>query len=43
VSSVVVGLLWPVFSATWAFAYAAAWMLASVICSGLLTRRPAMR
>jgi len=38
-SSVVVGVLWTFFSATVGFAYAAAWMLASVVCSRLL-RRP---
>lgn len=37
-SSVVVGLLWAAFSATVGFAYAGAWMLASVVCSRL--RRP---
>ncbi|MGI8681096.1 MAG: MFS transporter [Mycobacteriales bacterium] len=35
-SSVVVGLLWAAFSATVGFAYAAIWMLASVVCSRLL-------
>lgn len=35
-SSVVVGLLWAAFSATVGFAYAGAWMLASVVCSRLL-------
>lgn len=35
-SSLVVGLLWAASSATVAFAYAGAWMLASVACSRLL-------
>lgn len=38
-SSVVVGVLWTVFSATIGFAYAAAWMLASVASSRLLRPR----
>jgi len=37
-SSLVVGVLWAASSATVAFAYAGAWMLASVACSRLLLR-----
>lgn len=40
VSSAVVGLLWAAFSATVGFAYAGAWMLASVVCSRLLRPQP---
>jgi MFS family permease len=36
-ASLVAGILWAVFSPTVAFVYAAAWMLASVVASGLIS------
>jgi hypothetical protein len=36
-ASLVAGILWAVFSPTVAFIYAAAWMLASVVSSGLIS------
>jgi MFS family permease len=40
-ATLVAGLLWSLVSPTAAFAYAAVWMLSSVIASGLLTHPPA--
>ena len=39
-SSLVVGLLWALVSPTVGFTYAAAWMLAAVLATGLLHTRP---
>lgn len=40
-ATLVVGILWATTSATLAFCYAAAWMTASLLASGLLRRTPA--
>jgi MFS family permease len=40
-ATMVAGLLWALVSPTLAFLYAAAWMVASVLCSGLLRPRSA--
>ena len=39
-ATLIAGLLWSLASPTVAFGYAAAWMLRSVIASGLLTNPP---